>query len=439
VFALAAFYSAIALLTRVTPVIQKGQDLDIGIVSDALAKLPGELKVQPPSDESRVNRRINLLVIGVDNRPGVTDEAANTDTIMVLTMDPVSKTMSGLSFPRDMLIQIHYPGGFVGEDRINTAYAVGYRATKSRDAAAAQLIADFKFNFNIDIDRWVYMDFRDVSELIDTVGEIQVDIPEELAVYDWWYTDDDRTNPHYETFAPGINKLNGYRAVAFGRYRNDSDFYRIKRQQLVLTAAIKAVFARGILDQNPAELWNIYRDLVKHNIPLSEMASYLPLLRDTGGSISLYSVADPVNGVDTMISYTVPESGAAVLQWVPENVKFWIGQTFTKSRYAKSVVEIQNAAGPSGVQKAETLALHFKLDRYLPTVLLGADVAIEPKTRIILHSPNRRPMAEDIAQWIGMPGSVIEERTRTSKSEPDIIIVIGQDHRGPLATSTPAR
>ena len=429
VFGIASFYMALTTLTRITPELARGQEFqNLPVVSNVASLIPDPVRPAAPGENSSFNRRINLLVIGVDKRPDQPDDAAgyNTDTLMVLTMDPVSKTISALSFPRDMVIDIQDPSGFVYQDRINTSYGVGFQNSNHSIAAGAKHLADdIEANFGIKIDHWIWMDFKGVEKLINTVGGITVDIPEELAVYDWWYTDDDFTNPHYETFATGLNELDGYRAVAFGRYRNDSDLYRVKRQQLVLQAALSTVFSRKILDAAPTDLWDSYTTIVHHDIPLQEMISYLPLLKETGGTISLYSVGDPVNGVDTMLPY-IASTGAALLDWNRENVQYWINQAFTKSRYAKSTVEVQNGSGPSAISRAEALAQYLQFDQYLPVVYLGPDVAVQPTSSILLFTENRRPMAEDIADWLGIPHTAISVRPRMTATEPDIVIVMGQ-------------
>ena len=439
VFGIACFYIALTTLTRITPELARGQDFqNFPIVSNVASLIPDPVLPAAPGENSSFNRRINLLVIGVDKRPDQPDDAAgyNTDTIMVLTMDPVSKTISALSFPRDMVIDIKYPDGFVGQDRINTSYGVGFQDSNHSIAAGAKhLAADIESNFGIKIDNWIWMDFKGVEKLINTVGGVTVDIPEELAVYDWYYTDDDFTDPHYETFPPGLNQLNGYRAVAFGRYRNDSDLYRVKRQQLVLQSALAAVFSRKILDAAPTDLWDSYSTIVHHDIPLAEMISYLPLLKATGGTINLFSVGDPVNGVDTMLPYTAP-SGAALLDWNRENVQYWINQAFTKSRYAKSTVEVQNGAGPAGIDDAEALAQYLRFDQYLPVVYIGPDVAVQPTSSILLYTENRRPMAEDIADWLGIPHSAIAVRPRLTATDPDIVIITGRSF-DPAKLETP--
>jgi anionic cell wall polymer biosynthesis LytR-Cps2A-Psr (LCP) family protein len=278
------------------------------------------------------------------------------------------------------------------------------------------------------------MDFKDVEKLVDVIGGVSLNIPEELQVphdreaspWGWWYSDDDVTNKHYVQFGPGPVKLTGYEAVAFGRYREDSDLERVKRQQLILQAAIGQLFSTQLLKQSADDLWDTYSDIARHNIPFSELFGLLPLLRDTGGAMTLYSVGDPVNGIHTMSNYTVPSTGASVLKWDPDNVQYWIRQAFTKSRYARSTVEIQNGAGAAGLESSEQLAQYLLYQQALPQVHLGIDVALQAGTTIVLLTENRLLMAQDIADWMGIPHSEIVTRPRTSETDPDIVIIVGQ-------------
>ncbi|MGB4864120.1 MAG: LCP family protein, partial [Tepidiformaceae bacterium] len=193
-FGLSSTYSSIALLARVTPALFPGKDLtSLGIIRP-LAKLDAPfVPIKAPSDTSVFNKRINLLVLGVDRRPAFGDDGQPlpipddenagylTDTIMVATIDPVAKTSAVLSFPRDMLIDIHTKD-FTYEDRINTSYGVGVRNGKTVAAGTTQLELDMKANFGIDIDHYVILDFKGVEKLVDAVGGVQVDIPDDLSV-----------------------------------------------------------------------------------------------------------------------------------------------------------------------------------------------------------------------------------------------------------------
>jgi len=427
-FGLASIYTSLSLLTRVTPQLFPGQDLSAafgGVLPDF-----GVIGITAPSASSPVNQRINLLIMGVDKRPSYRElDAYLTDSIMVATLDPVGKTVNVISIPRDTLIDIHPPGGGSYKSRINESYGVGESAGHSFDAGAKQLETDLKLNFGIEIDNWVLLDFIGVEKLINAVDGIDVDIPYELSVGQWWYSNDD-INAMWLSFPAGPTHLDGYHAVAFGRHReSDSDFVRVKRQQLVVQAAVQKVFARGLLN-NPIDLWDAYSSTVKTDLSKAKLVGLAPLVNQTQGRMKTFSIADPVDGKPTLTSYTT-EMGAAVQLWDPENVQYWLNQAFSKAAYADSRVEIQNGYGTGGEPRAEALGRYLAYSKGLPGVAIGPDAAEQPDTTITIYGEDRRTLAEDIAKWLGVLPAAIRTQPRTDATLPDVVIVIGQGFKIP--------
>jgi LCP family protein required for cell wall assembly len=425
----ACTYTGLALLGRIYPALFPGQTLGETLgISAFVAPIPGLSRVVTLDTSSVYNDRINLLVIGVDKRPQFRDfDGYLTDVVMVATIDPIGRHVNVLSFPRDMEIDIHTEK-FKYEDRINTSYGVGFRAGSGYEAGAKQVEKDMKENFGIEIDNWVLLDFKGVEKLIDAVGGIDVDIPPQLSVGQWFYSDDDETG-RWLSFPPGVQHLDGYRAVAFGRHREyDNDLVRVKRQQLVLQTALQRVFSLGLLN-NPAELWDAYNSTVKTDLSKARMLGLVPLLKQTQGRMTTLSIGDPVNGRETVRGVTT-ELGAAVLEWDPENVQYWLSQTFTKVQWAASNVEIQNGFGDDTI-RSSALARYLAYTKGLPTVYLGPDVPVQPDTTITLYG-ERRPLAEDIAKWVGVPVSAIKTLPKPDGSTlPDVVVVVGKDFKIP--------
>jgi hypothetical protein len=217
--------------------------------------------------------------------------------------------------------------------------------------------------------------------------------------------------------------------VAFGRHREyDSDFQRVKRQQLVLKAALAKVFSLKLL-KNPFELYDAYASTVKTDIPESKMPGYAGLLESTNGRLQTYSLADPVNDVPTMTPFTTA-GGAAVQLWNPENVQYWLSQVFTKAQYGNLAVEIQNGYGEDGSVRTAALGRYLKYSKGLPTVYYGPDQAAQPHTTVTLYG-DQRDAAGDIADWMGIPESEIVQLEKSDSSLPDVVVVIGKDFKVP--------
>ncbi|MBI2766399.1 MAG: LCP family protein [Chloroflexi bacterium] len=448
-FGLASSYTAIALLTRVTPALFPGKTLgDIRIpgVSDALDFVPSVLTPPEPSANSSVYQRINLLIMGADARPYNEDatnyeaptvaDTTRTDTILVATIDPLTKQVNLLSFPRDLWIDIRLPGSkFVYKDRINASYAAGVQAGGTFDSGARQLASDIEANFGIQIDNWVWLEFKGVEKLINGIGGIDLEVTNELQVPNYpgqWYYSDDDINARYVEYRPGLLHLDGYDAVAFGRYRDDSDLNRVKRQQAVIEAAVAKIFANG-LQNNPLDLWNAYKSTVRTDMTALKVAGLTPLLQAVSGKMTGYSLGDPVNGKPTVWGWQT-DAGASVLLWDRDNVQYIINQAFTKAKYSQSSVEIEDGTGllpDTGGALAQGLGRYLKFSKGLPKVDIGPDAAAQPTTSIILYTENFRPMAEDVAKWLGLPTSAVKSQAKPNSTAPDVLLVIGKDFKLP--------
>ena len=164
------------------------------------------------------------LVIGYDRRAG---EGAGTrsrsDTVMLVRADPETKSVSLLSFPRDLFVEIHCPGRGTFNARINGAYSeCGTKGTLE----TVRALTDLPINYLITVN------FRGFRKLVDAVGGIWLDV-------DRRYFNDRGGDFGYATINlfPGYQKLGGYQALDFVRYRHtDSDLYRVARQQLFVQA-----------------------------------------------------------------------------------------------------------------------------------------------------------------------------------------------------------
>lgn len=422
----ASVYTGVALLARVTPALFPGRALtNIGFVQviDTVAPVP------QASETGSFRDPIRLLILGTDHRPWEVDGASvRTDVIMVASLDPVSKRTTFLSFPRDMAIRINNKDGSSFRTRINESYGVGVEEGGNRAAGIEQVKRDLKANFGIEIDNYVLLDFRGVEQLVDAVGGITVDIPEDLEVGEWWYSNDDK-NHRLISFPAGRTTMDGYHAVAFGRNRDNSDLYRIKRQQLVIKAALQKGFSSGIIGRNPFELWDAYNNLVTTDVPKSAMAGLADLMKKTGGTAETYSLGDPVDDVPTVTEGYLP-GGAAVLFWDPENVQYWLARTFP-SRQADAVVEIQNAYGDAaqGGTRVSALGRYLKYSKGFATVYYGDDQPQSAQTRVLLTRDSERKAAEEIAEWLGLPKSrvIYEPVSAEDTLAPDIRVVVGRD------------
>src|SRR6187402_64500 len=168
------------------------------------------------------------LAIGYDRRMGAEGavNGARSDTIMLLRADPKTNSVSMLSFPRDLLVDIHCPGKAVFQNRINEAYSqCGVQGT----VETVRHLTGLPLNYLITVN------FHGFKQLVAKLGGVWMDI-------DRRYYNPEGTGYAAIDIQPGYQKLNGQDALDFVRYRHtDSDIYRLARQQLFVQSFKQAL------------------------------------------------------------------------------------------------------------------------------------------------------------------------------------------------------
>ena len=185
--------------------------------------------------------RLNLLLMGLDQRPG-SASPARTDVIMIASVDPTQRKVRLLSIPRDLWVEI--PGH--GENRINSAYFYG-EFDGAPDGGPGLMRRTIEHNFGLSIDYYGTLNFECFERIVDILGGITVDVPEEIR--DDRYPDD--SYGYTEIYIPaGRQQMDGETALQYVRARHESnDFSRMRRQQQVILAVrekalrLDAVFA----------------------------------------------------------------------------------------------------------------------------------------------------------------------------------------------------
>jgi LCP family protein required for cell wall assembly len=202
--------------------------------------------------------RVNILLLGVGG-PGH-DGPDLTDTIVILSVDPVNNTAAMVSIPRDLYVKM--PVNYFGsKQKINAAYESGkYHYLGKLDASnanAAAVEAGFdaidttvKEVLDVNINYHVLVNFQAFRQAIDTVGGVTVDVPTPLIdpTMAW--------ENHNSSIlaAAGVQQMDGIKALLYARSRETtSDFARSQRQRQILVALKDKVLSAGTLS-NPAKI-----------------------------------------------------------------------------------------------------------------------------------------------------------------------------------------
>ncbi len=228
---------------------------------------PGLLAGPTPKPWNGIER-VTVLVMGLDYRDtDVNDGPSRTDTMMLVSYDPVSQNVGILSIPRDLWVEI--PG--FGFDKINKAYfdAESYRLPGGGPALAMQTVQNL---LGVPIDYYAVLDFGSFMTFIDEIGGIDVDVQEEeLRI--------DPVGPgNTIRLHRGRHHLNGAAALAYARARSSEggDFDRARRQQEVIFAVRDKILSLEnlpLLIAKAPNLWNTAMGGVRTNLTIDDILS----------------------------------------------------------------------------------------------------------------------------------------------------------------------
>jgi LCP family protein required for cell wall assembly len=194
----------------------------------------------------------NILLLGTDhstNGQAGRDADQHSDSMMLLHTDPSRHRLVFLSVPRDLRASI--PGH--GEQKINAAMQIG-------GPKLAIQAADELFGSGLPVNHVVVVDFGAFMKLIDAVGGIDVDVPQNILSnrFDCPYGSSTRC-AQWEgwRFQKGVQHMNGHRALIYSRIREnrlnnaDTDSSRGLRQQQVMQATLSKLASAGTFFRLP--------------------------------------------------------------------------------------------------------------------------------------------------------------------------------------------
>lgn len=172
----------------------------------------------------------DMVLMGLDARPGQ-GNLTRTDSVMLLNITPGDLRVSLLSIPRDVYIQV--PD--LGEQRINTINMLG-EYTLEGTTGPDLLKASLKESFDVNIEKYVRLDFSGFVELVDAVDGVDIDVPKLIVDNEYPTMDGGFMTVRFE---PGPQHMDGERALQYVRTRHaDDDYRRAERQQQVVDAIL---------------------------------------------------------------------------------------------------------------------------------------------------------------------------------------------------------
>ena len=381
--------------------------------------------------------RINILFVGLrGGDPTEADCPFCTDTLILLTVDPISKTAGMLSIPRDMWVNI--PG--FGYSRINTAWSLG-RGSKLPGGGPALTMKTVSHFIGVPVDYYVQVDFDTFVDMIDLIGGVDVYNDETIVLDPMSHGTD---FPKVKITCCGMRHLNGTTALAYSRCRHveqgckDGDIGRAKRQQKVIFGIRDKVLSPEnfpkLLEQAP-HLYIAFSSGIHTNMTLQDAIKLADMIKD----IPKDSIRNEVIG-DSMImldSVLVKGVKASIIRAIPDKIRLLRDQVFTSAGPTGPMAQ----GDPVSLMKADgarvrllngtsTVGLETRTASYLAQqgvwVTGIGKTKLYSRTTIILYSPKLYTLRYLIT-LLGITRNA-EIRIKPDPSQPvDIEIWLGSD------------
>lgn len=237
------------------------------VTSSTLARYVQTPSAAPDWDVKSDGDVMNVLLLGIDENKDGSD--GRSDSNILVSIDQKSKKIHLVSFLRDSYLEIPT----VGKDKLNSAYVNG---------GVALTMQTLENNYRVNIDRYMSVNFKNFSAVIDKMGGLDVPMSESAA---------EQCNKNIRTdFKKGTNHLNGTQCLYYARIRDASDEFghddygRAGRQRQVIQLMIAKMKS-----MNPVEISKIlydYLPLIRTNLTDPELAC----LTSVAATISGYQV-----------------------------------------------------------------------------------------------------------------------------------------------------
>ncbi|GAB0174438.1 MAG: hypothetical protein HHAS10_03170 [Candidatus Altimarinota bacterium] len=311
----------------------------------------------------KIEGTVNILIAGIGGKGH--DGSDLTDSIILASLDSERKQVTLLSIPRDLYVS--YPEK-LGAGRINSLYDLG----KRKNVGIQYLASKVSEITGQTIDHYFVIDFSGFKKVIDLLGGIAIDVPEDLT--DREYPDD---NWGYEVFTvkKGPQIFNGETALKYARSRHStSDFDRSERQQLIIKSIKEKASDLGII-KDVDKFGEIYNALI------SNIDTDLSLAKLGDIALSFSDIKSEDIGIVTLSDFCL-----SLVKCQPGSFLY----APSRDLFAGSAVIIPENA------QASKLSYYTDIRRFVDITFRFPNLRNSPREIVIIHDPSKKKRAQEI-------------------------------------------
>lgn len=397
--------------------------------------------VDPTKLKGEGDGRVNVLLLG---KGGPGHEAPDlTDTLLVASIDPVNKTASILSIPRDLWVKS--PSG--GQSKINAVYSFAKSAALSRDnskdgrakaetAGLGAIQSTIESTMGIPIHYYTMVDFVGFEQAINTVGGIDINVSANDAsgiVRETLWDELTRKNYTLDVRA-GNNHFDGQRALMYARSRHTSargDFDRTERQRKIMIALKDKVISAGTYG-NPVKINQLitnFGDHVQSNMSTGEIRRIYDLTKSIDSSkIKSVGLADPPNNYVT----TGTVNGQSIVRPIAGLFDYSAIQNYVRNTLKDGFIQNENANiavynGSKITGLASKKATELRSYGYNITTVANALNNNNPQTILVdLTNGSKKYTKHYLEQRLKVTAVTSMPDSSISPAGADFVIILGQ-------------
>ncbi|MBF6604442.1 MAG: LCP family protein [Chloroflexi bacterium] len=367
---------------------------------------PGAMPAPAESAKLWTGGRLNILLLGVDQRPK--DATFNTDTMIVASIDPTTKQVALFSLPRDTVGVPLPPGpaqavfGATFQCKINSLWTAAQQRPdlfpgNDQQRGFLALKDTLGYVFGLDIPYYVEVNFNGFRQLVDSVGGVTINV--QFPVLDDNFPGD-RGDPIRVYIPAGIQHMTGAQALVYARSRHGStDYDRSQRQQRVLLSLKDQTDVNALIPRIP-DLVAALKQTVHTDIPVSQ----LPALLQLAGGVDTTNVRSYV--------FSPPLYGQHVFDTCGDSNTLYVAKV-------RQAVKDAFSANPTNEAQKE-------------------QVAAEGATVWVLNGSGRNGQAANVAGYLtfqGVNASAPSQQPPTSPSATEIVVYNGAEQKDPATVA----
>ncbi|GAB3652643.1 hypothetical protein GCM10027589_10300 [Actinocorallia lasiicapitis] len=384
-----------------------------------------ELSEKDRNAVPKLNNSVNILMLGSDTRAGkgnakygksLVNDTARADTTILLHISPGGGAVTGISFPRDLMVDLpacDLPGGGSSppqKNMINSAFSIG---------GAACTFKTIQTLTNIHIDHMAVVDFSGFKGVVNALGGIEICLPKAV--------NDPKSKLN---LSKGKHLVRGEEALAYVRARHGlgdgSDLDRIKRQQKFLNSvATKALNKNYLAD--PMQLTSVLRSVTKtikldRGFGVTEIAKLGLQMKDINvKNIKFVTTPWQPYVLDkNRVQFAQPAADQLFSAVANDSKIVEAAKAPAKTvPVAQIKVRVLNGTGITG--KAATVAAELKAKGY-PNPTAGNPKTVPDQT-VITYGEGAEDAARTLAKLV--PGAKVEPSADTPAGVVDLVMAKG--------------